>query len=363
MDTTVKPPQILSAVAESPAHFNGQRYFQPGIRTLRTPGEVWRWVVEGRRRPWPAQRPNRHHPALPPTLPEGALGIAMIGHATLLIQAGGLRCLTDPVFSPCAGPAGRLGPRRVQAPGLALAQLPPIDLVLLSHDHYDHLDLPSLQWLHRHHRVTVVCGLGHKTLLQRAGIDRVIELDWWQGFQYDGQTTVHFVPAQHWCGRSLHDRNLRLWGGLYLRTPVGAVYFAGDTGYGPHFKDIRRHLGAPDLALLPIGAYAPRWFMSANHMNPADAVTAHLDLGTYRTIPIHYGIFRLSEEGIDEPLEELERARRQAGLSEEALHILDVGDSWVLSPKVKPVTAMAAAAGPGLAAPIPGGLRLDPQTA
>jgi len=333
VDARVVPAVAAAPAAEAPPHFDGRRFFQPGVRTLHGPTDVWRWLREGDRRPWPASVPIRHHAPRPECLPAGAIGLTLIGHSTVLIRAGGLNCLTDPVFSPCAGPAGRLGPRRVRPPAIALSELPQIDLVLLSHDHYDHLDLPGLQWLGRHHRPAIVCGLGHRQLLGNAGIDKVFELDWWQAWTGPAGTSVHFVPAQHWCGRGLHDRNLRLWGGLYLRTAAGSVYFAGDTGYAGHFAEIRRHLGAPDIALLPIGAYAPRWFMSVNHMNPAEAVAAHRDLGARLSIPVHYGTFRLSGEGIDEPLVELDRARSAAGAPPEQLRVLDFGESMVFSPR------------------------------
>jgi L-ascorbate metabolism protein UlaG (beta-lactamase superfamily) len=213
----------------------------------------------------------------------------MVGHATLLIQSGGVNVLTDPVWSTFAGPFGLLGPRRTTSPGIAFKDLPKIDVVLLSHNHYDHLDLATLRRLDKAHAPQIVTPLGNETFLRRHVTRGRIHSGNWGDLVHlpdVGPTgcEVHIVPANHWSARGLGDRRQALWGGFMLRTGVGLVYFAGDTGYGTGapFRAIRSEFGAPDLAIIPIGAYAPRWFMAAQHCDPEEAVQIMLDLEARR---------------------------------------------------------------------------------
>jgi L-ascorbate metabolism protein UlaG (beta-lactamase superfamily) len=313
-------------------HYDATRrqFFNPWANTDRGLRELLRWQTAGLRRAWPTRVVNRTFPPPPLAAPSGRAVVTSIGHASVLLRVGDTTVLTDPVFSTHAGLFGRFGAARVRPPGVAPAALPPIDVVFVSHNHFDHLDVASLRWLDAHHAPLFVTCLGLRRPLERRGLRRVVELDWWQSTTV-GSLTLTVTPAQHWSKRGLFDLRRSLWGGCYLHAADGArVYFAGDTGYAPYFNDIRARLGAPDLALLPIGAYEPRWFMRDAHMNPDDAVRAHRDLGAAVSVPIHYGTFRLTDEGFEEPLEDLTTALEVQGLSVAAFRRLDVGESAVL---------------------------------
>ena len=307
-----------------------QQFFNPGADTDRSLADLLRWWTTSPRRAWPRQVTRQSFPALPAILPRGTAGVTHIGHATVLLRLGDRTVLTDPVFASHAGPLGRFGPPRVIAPGIALDRLPRIDVVFVSHSHYDHLDVASLRQLERRYAPLFVTCLGLKRSLTRYGLGRVVELDWWEQTHL-GDLTITVTPAQHWSKRGLFDLRRSLWGGCYLHARGAArVFFAGDTGYASHFAAIRERLGAPDVALLPIGAYEPRWFMRDAHMNPEDAVLAHRDLAARVSAPIHYGTFRLTDEGFDEPLEDLTSALTAHGLSLAAFRRLAVGESAVL---------------------------------
>ena len=307
-----------------PAPFDGQTFHNLPRRPLRGLGSVLRWKSSSRPAPWPSWVEDPVAPPLPPCGP-GQMVVTFINHATLLIQTSEGNVLTDPVFSRRVSPVSWAGPARVRRPGLALEALPPIHGVLLSHNHYDHLDLPSLRELRRRWNPWVVTPLGVGRHLRPLGLDRVHELDWWETAQ-----GVTCTPAQHFSGRGLFDRNRTLWGGLVLRGGGHTLYFAGDTGYGPFFTEIRERLGAPDLALLPIGAYDPRWFMAAVHMDPAEAVQAHLDLGARRSLGIHWGTWQLTDEPLEEPPRLLAETLAARGLDPEAFQVLAHGGSLVL---------------------------------
>lgn len=242
-----------------------------------------------------------------------------IGHACVLIQFDGLNLITDPVYAARVGPLPGVGIRRHAPPAVQWHDLPPIDLVLISHAHYDHLDRVTISALARRDHPVFVAGLGLERWLSRRGSHRVQTLDWWQSCKPAGDTlSITAVPAQHWSRRGLFDRNRSLWAGFWIETRSHRIYFAGDTGYGPHFRWIREKLGVPDLALLPIGAYEPRAIMHAQHMNPEDAVHAHRDLGARRSIGIHFETFQLTAEGRDQPRQDLAAARRRHGLDDTA---------------------------------------------
>ncbi|HEX4768107.1 MAG TPA: MBL fold metallo-hydrolase [Lichenihabitans sp.] len=309
-------------------HFDGKRFFNPGVDTDRGFGDLLRWRRERRPAAWPQPRAGELRRAVPPRPSSGEMLLTFIGQSTVLIQTESCTLLTDPIFSDRASPVGFAGPRRMRPPGLALAAMPKIDIVLLSHNHYDHMDLRSLAWLDRHWWPLIVTGLGNGRVLRRAGLERVVELDWWDrapSLPVDG-IEVTFVPAQHWSSRTGFDRRRSLWGGHVIRTPAGTLFFAGDSGYGPHFAEIGRRF-AIDLALLPIGAYEPRWFMQAQHMNPDDAVMAHADLKARQSHAVHWGTFRLTDEAIDAPLEALAVARAARGLEPGAFTAPGIGET------------------------------------
>jgi L-ascorbate metabolism protein UlaG (beta-lactamase superfamily) len=262
----------------------------------------------------------------PPSLDGAAAIVTFIGHSTFLIQTPAGNLLTDPVYSPCAGPFGVLGPRRVREPAVHFADLPPIAIVLLSHNHYDHCDLPTLRRLRRRFDPMVVTPLGNGALVRSAGIRRVEELDWWEATTACA-LPITLTPARHFSARTPFDRNRALWSGFVLQVADRRIYFAGDSAYASLFHEVRERLGPLDLALLPIGAYEPRWFMQSVHMNPAEAVQAHLDLGGPESIGMHFGTFQLTAEGIDEPLRALDEAREERGIVPSRFRALEFGDS------------------------------------
>jgi L-ascorbate metabolism protein UlaG (beta-lactamase superfamily) len=312
-------------------HFDGKRFFNPSGANGQPFWRVPQMLLTPRRR-WPAEVPVQAR--RPPSL-EGAdeVIVTFVGHATLLIQTPAGTVLTDPVYSRRASPLSFAGPRRVRAPGVAFEDLPPVSAVLVSHNHYDHCDLPTLRALDERFSPAFVTPLGNAPLLKSAGLRRVHELDWWQEVPL-GSLAVRLTPAQHFSARGPLDRDRALWGGFLIADGRHRLFFAGDSGYSSHFREIRERCGPIPLALLPIGAYEPRWFMKDVHLDPAEAVQAHVDLQARLSVPMHYGTFQLTPEGIDEPLDGLRRALRAAGLPESCFRALDFGESLRLEAHV-----------------------------
>ena len=264
--------------------------------------------------------------------PPSTLRITWVGHATALIQTPSLTVLTDPMFSDRASPVSFAGPEREVPVPLSIDDLPPIDVVVISHDHYDHLDETSIQQLTQRQQPLFLVPLGVGGVVQGWGAERVAELDWWQYVDLDGWR-IHCTPARHFSGRSLTNRTSTLWASWYLAALDDTldVYYAGDTGYADHFSVIRERLGAPDVALIPIGAYEPRWFMEVVHVDPEQAVQAFLDLQARHMVPVHWGTFDLADEPIQEPPERLRAAATDAGIPDQ-VHVLDVGETVTLEP-------------------------------
>ena len=312
-------------------HFDGLRFHGPGIRRDKTFRDVARMLLRSvpKRMPWPRSAPIVENPPPPARVQGSTIRLTFIGHSSFLLQTEGVNLLLDPVWSQRAGPAG-IGPRRVTAPGLAIGDLPTIDAVLLSHNHYDHMDLPTLRQVQARWAPAVATGLGNARHLAKAGIRTAAELDWWQAAELAG-AQVTYVPAQHFSSRTLRDRNRSLWGGFIIEAGGAVVYFAGDSGYAPHFAEIGQRFPRIDLALLPIGAYEPRWFMRQQHVNPEEAVRAHLDLGARRSLGMHFGTFQLTDEPIDAPVSALREALARAGLGETDFAVLGFGETRVFA--------------------------------
>jgi L-ascorbate metabolism protein UlaG (beta-lactamase superfamily) len=297
-------------------HFDGERFFNPGRRAKNTLWQVLKWQLQGERAKWPRWIDDRARADIANMPGPEEATVTLVNHATLLVQFQKFSVLTDPVFSQRVSPFSRLGPRRVRAPGLSIEELPRVDIVVISHNHYDHLDLSSLRALvSRFPNLLVVVPLGNARYLKSLAQVPIVELDWWQSVPSEwlakfgaSDAAITLVPAQHWSRRTLRDTNRALWGGYALRSGHVNVYFAGDTGYGPHFKKIQERVGPIDLSLLPIGAYKPRWFMQEHHMDPEDAVRAHHDLDSHQSIAMLFGTFLLTVEGIDEPASDLKSA-------------------------------------------------------
>jgi L-ascorbate metabolism protein UlaG (beta-lactamase superfamily) len=307
-------------------HFDGVRFFNPSgaagqpfsalPRLFRTPRARWPLRV--------SVTPTR-----PPAFDDATAVVTFVGHSTWLIQTERETILTDPMYSRRAGPFNRFGPERVRDPAVAFDDLPPITLVLLSHNHYDHCDVATLRQLSRKFDPLVVTPVGNGRLLRSIGLRRYEELDWWQRSTGAG-LPITVTPAQHFSARHLFDRNRALWGGFTLDLRHARLYFAGDSGYGPMFRQIGERLGPIDLALLPVGAYEPRWFMKDIHMNPAEAVQAHLDLGAKQTLGMHFGTFQLTTEAIDEPQRALAIALASHRVPEAQFQTLEFGGSFFL---------------------------------
>jgi L-ascorbate metabolism protein UlaG (beta-lactamase superfamily) len=309
-------------------HFDGTVFFNPDASAGKSFSEFVRWQRTSQAKTWPRWVGNRALPEVRRRLGEGEIAITFINHVTYLLQFQGLNVLTDPVYSERASPVQWTGPRRVRAPGLAFEDLPRIDVVLVSHNHYDHLDLGTLARLEHDHAPLVLTGLGNRAFLEEHGLRRVREFDWWDGMRHE-VAVYTYTPAQHWSGRSVAGRSRTLWGGFVIEAGGCRLFFAGDTGYWRHFRDLRRRLGIMDVAMLPIGAYEPRWFMRDQHMDPDEAVRAHLDLGARLSIGTHYGCFQLTDEGIDDPLRELAAARRKHAVPDDRFRALQTGETLV----------------------------------
>jgi L-ascorbate metabolism protein UlaG (beta-lactamase superfamily) len=308
-------------------HFDGVRFFNPTRANGQPISAVPRMLAQPRA-PWPAQVPVTVR--RPPPRDDASAVVTFIGHSTFLIQTPLGTIVTDPVYSERASPVVFAGPRRVRRPAVNFDDLPPISVVLLSHNHYDHFDARTLRAIDSRWHPLVVTPIGNGRLLKSLGIRRVEELDWWQ----DASTSpvpVTVTPAQHFSARTPFDRNRALWGSFVVTSGNRRIFFAGDSGYAPHFADLRSRHGRIDLALLPIGAYEPRWFMRDIHMNPEEAVQAHLDLGAERSIGMHFGTFQLTLEGIDDPVIALDAARRAHGVASDAFRAPAFGESFVVT--------------------------------
>lgn len=307
-------------------HFDGLRFFNPDHpETDRSFSDLLRWKLKERPAKWPASVPT---PRVIPDERVDGLRITIVGHATALIQSGGLNILTDPLWSERTSPFSFIGPKRVSPPGIAFDRLPPIDAILLSHNHYDHLDIATLKRLHAAHAPLIITPLGNDAIILRAIPDaRVVTGDWWDKFEIGTGAEAVIVPAHHWSARRWSDRRMALWSGFMLRTSASLVYFAGDTGYGNGeiFREIRRRLGAPNCALIPIGAYAPRWFMGSQHTDPEEAVRIMEDLDAARAIGIHWGVFQLTDEAWEEPRQLLKAALAKRQIDETRFAAGEVG--------------------------------------
>jgi L-ascorbate metabolism protein UlaG (beta-lactamase superfamily) len=310
-------------------HFDGVRFFSPGQPQDKGFLELARWQLGGGRKDWPATFASPFRDRPPASV--AGLRVTLVGHATLLIQVAGMNILTDPVFADRASPVSFAGPKRVNPPGIAIADLPRIHTVLITHNHYDHLDLETVALLWRRDRPRIVAPLGNDTIIRDFDPAIAVETGDWGGAVDLGQgITAHLEPAYHWSARGMNDRRMALWCAYVLTTPAGVVYHVGDTGYcdGKIFPRVRERFGAPRLAILPIGAYEPRWFMEPQHMNPDDAVRAFQACGAEQAVGHHWGTFRLTNEGVDEPPIELAAALEKAEIPPERFRALRPGEVW-----------------------------------
>lgn len=318
---------VLGSSYKVSDHYDGKTFFNPGQKgDLKSFWQVLKWKMTADTVEWPEHVPNKNYPFRPIT-PTEKVNATFINHSTFLIQLQGMNILTDPVYSERASPYTFVGPKRARLPGIPFEVLPKIDVVVISHNHYDHMDMETLKQLDAKFHPLFLVPLGDEKKLRKNGIQTVKAMDWWEEVKVR-DVKITFAPAKHWSARELWDKNECLWGSFMIDSGNSKIYHAGDTGYGPHFLDIKSRLGAPDLALLPIGAYMPRWFMKPHHMDPEDAVKAHIDLGSAKSIGMHFGSFQLTDEGIDEPETYLGRELQKYKIQPDKFIILDQGQAW-----------------------------------
>ncbi len=338
-DTT--PPASHGTPQAVSDHFDGIRYFNPNVKeNMPRPSGlalrwVWNWVF---RTGWTSEPQQKDIPqGSPPInrLPEGTLSVTPVGHATFLIQMDGFNVLTDPIWSQRCSPVSWVGPKRHHEPGIRFEDLPPIDVVLISHNHYDHLDLPTLKRLAGKGVYRSIVPLGNGDLLRGAGMATVYELDWWQSIRLSPTIEITLVPAQHFSSRTLRDRNQTLWGGFVISGASGNVFFAGDTGYGPHFREIACRFAPIAVALLPIAPFRPQasdGYRSIVHMGPAEAVQAHMDLQTPLSIAAHFQVFRLGLDGYSDAVDMLASSLQGRDLTSDAFIAPVFGQPIVVPP-------------------------------
>jgi len=317
-----------SASYEGPVseHFDGTRFFHP--ETDYTFSEMVKWMWTMNPAEWPEWIEDPAWPAPPERVTTGDIRITHINHGTMLIQTDGLNILTDPIWSERSSMVSWAGPKRVRAPGVSQSDLPRIDVILISHNHYDHLDLATLKQLAAIHEPIILVGLGVKKLLESQGIENVTEMDWWQVYHsLPNDLEIVFVPARHNSGRGLFDKNKTLWGGFVIESSSGLIYFSGDSAYGEFLADIKERFGQFRVALLAIGHYEPRWMMKTHHMNPGDAVKLHQLMNVQQSVGMHFGTFGgHNDEAVDAHEKDLLVALRKHDVPKSEFWLLGFGE-------------------------------------
>lgn len=315
-------------------HQDGKTFYNPWSEPHGTFFAFLRWVMSrGGRDPW-YWIPSEPGPPPPAHIDGDTLLVTFINHSTMLLQTNGVNILTDPIWSERCSPVQWAGPKRYRDPGIRFEDLPKIDVVLISHNHFDHMDEPTLQRIAKRDSSVFIAGLGTDHYLEKMGIQGGVELDWWDQVDIRG-IVIAFVPAQHFSARGMGDRNRALWGGFVIETPSGPVYFAGDTGSAPFFEQLHAVFGPMRLSMLPIGAFLPKWFMGPVHLSPADAVEVHKILESRHSLGIHFGTFPLADDTQTEPLDSLRIALKQEAVSDTVFRTLLEGTSWRLPPDIR----------------------------
>jgi L-ascorbate metabolism protein UlaG (beta-lactamase superfamily) len=313
-------------------HFDGKHFHNIGNVSQGDGGMrggFWKWILNRPENEW-VWRENTTSGTPKERVNGMELSVTMVNHATLLIQTEGLNILTDPMWSYRASPFSFVGPHRYRNPGIRFEDLPPIDAVIVSHNHYDHMDIPTLLRLNGEWNPKILVPLGNKAYLSDRGIANVEEVDWWEKREVKSGITISSVPAQHFSARALSDRNTTLWGGFMIEAPSGKIYFAGDTGYGPFIEKISERWDGVRLALVPIGAFNPRFFMGPVHVDPDEALRLAEHLKAKTVIPMHFGTFHLADDGQDEPMEKLKEAIAARGDTSPTVMALENGASAMI---------------------------------
>jgi L-ascorbate metabolism protein UlaG (beta-lactamase superfamily) len=306
-------------------HFNGKKFVNPGYIKPNGLKEVLRWMLSRKRGKW--NYIGSRSTFTPNEKITNGLYVTFINHSSFLIQFNGINILFDPVFSERTSPFEWAGPKRMRPPGIALERLPKIDLIILSHNHYDHFDVPTVRKIYQKDKPQLIVPLGVKAHLRKLGIEG-IEMDWWQHIELGAEKfSIHCVPAQHFSGRGSLDRDATLWCGYVLHTPIGKVYYCGDTGYSSElFKTIGQRLGPMKVSMIPIGAYKPSWFMSSIHCSPDEAVRIHEDVRSAFTIAMHFGTFALADDSQTDPIVDLQNALKNVNLDENEFIVPEEGN-------------------------------------
>lgn len=304
-------------------HFNGTSFTNLNGAKSKGFGDVFKWILRRDQGPWSQNYETTVGPK--PTSSSEQLKITFVNHSTFLIQWNDINILTDPIWSERCSPVSFAGPARMRTPGIRYEDLPTIDMVLLSHNHYDHLDLPTVKKLESDFSPLFITPLGVSRFLAKKGIKNTLELDWWD--ETTNRLKITAVPAQHFSSRGMFDRDKTLWAGYVLEYEDKKVYFAGDSGYGPFFKKIGKKFGPIDVSLIPIGAYLPRWFMSPIHVSPDEAVRIHQDVKSRHSIAMHFGTFPLADEGQGKAEEDLILALEAGKVEQKAFVIPQEGEA------------------------------------
>jgi L-ascorbate metabolism protein UlaG (beta-lactamase superfamily) len=310
-------------------HYDGELFFNPGVDLDKPFSDLIKWGLSRPEDTWPKLVENTAKPNLQTDnskIADNELHLTFVNHSTFLGQINGINFLTDPHWGERASPVSFAGPKRVRKPGLDFNELPLIDLVLVSHNHYDHMHLGTLEQLYKKYNPLFVVPLGNAKYLKSFSKNiNVIELDWWQSIQHKN-SVITLIPSQHWSARGLYDRRTALWGGFVISQTNKKILFVGDTGYNENlYKDIQNKIGKIDLSLIPIGAYEPRWFMKGSHVNPEEAVQIHIDLKSKYSVGKHFGTFRLTDEDFDQPVIDLKIASEKLKVNN--FLILEVGET------------------------------------
>lgn len=310
-------------------HYKDGVFFNPTLPEQKSFFEVLKWSFTREKTPWPDHVEQKKFPRNNEPVNANEARITFINHSTFLIEFKNINILTDPIWSVRASPVSFAGPKRVKDPGLDIQELPKIDAVLISHNHYDHLDLASLKTLNDKFSPKFFVGLGDKKLLENAGITNVTELDWNDTINLNKETKITYLKCRHWSARGLFDRFKSLWGAYLIQNVDTKIYFGGDTGYAEHFKEAAAKYSAIDISLLPVGAYEPRWFMKAFHMNPEEGLMAAKDLNSKYNFGMHLETFQLTDEGFDEPRKEVERLLKTEPYKNIHMQLLLNGESFL----------------------------------
>ena len=321
---------------EKTDHFDGKRFHSYGIKAKgpdspkNTRKMLWRWILSRTKSKW-KWRENGKPAELSNRVEGSELRVTFINHSTFLVQTEGLNILTDPIWSRRASPWSAIGPKRFREPGIAFDDLPPIDIVLISHNHYDHMDFPTLKRIHKRWNPKIYVGLGNAEHIQKKIGIKTEDMDWWDAVAVKDGVRIVCAPGQHFSSRAFSDRNKTLWCGFIIETPHGSIFFAGDTGYGSFVGRINEKYSEFRLALLPIGAFRPEWFMGPVHISPGQAMRIHQELNVRTSMGMHFGTFRLADDHQDEPPQKIKEIIAALPTPKPNFIIPEHGESYVIS--------------------------------